>query len=154
MISYNPPSGPSTYQVFRGTEAQAQAKAFLAVNGSLDGPFATKAAAQAAIDAARGQPVGTAEPAPNPNMQKIEQDIPVIGPAMSTLQNVGDAAATTATAMSAIAEFFASLTQANTWRSLGWILLGAVLLISGIVLWLKQAGVIPETTPVPVPVPL
>lgn len=40
------------YQVFEGTQAQAQAKADLAVNGGLAGPYSTKAAAEAAMSAA------------------------------------------------------------------------------------------------------
>ena len=52
----------------------------------------------------------------------------------------------------AVTAFLDALVDISTWRSLGWILLGAVLLISGIVLWLRDAGVIPQAVPVPVPV--
>ena len=46
--------------------------------------------------------------------------------------------------------FLDALTDPSMWRSLGWILLGAVLVIAGIYLWLKDAGIIPNVVPVPV----
>lgn len=50
--------------------------------------------------------------------------------------------------------FLDALTDVSTWRSLGWILLGAILIIAGVFLWLRQNDLIPKTQPVPVPVPL
>lgn len=48
----------------------------------------------------------------------------------------------------------AYITDGPMWRSIGWIVLGAVLLITGIYIWLKQQGLIPEVSQVPVPIPV
>jgi hypothetical protein len=52
VIAYTQVSGPSTYQYFQGTKAQAQAQANLAVKvggSNVTGPFSTEADAKAAV---------------------------------------------------------------------------------------------------------
>ena len=53
---------------------------------------------------------------------------------------------------SALVGFFELITDKFMWRSLGWLVLGAALLITGIVLWTKKAGydVLPSVVPLPV----
>jgi hypothetical protein len=40
------------------------------------------------------------------------------------------------------------------WMSLGWIVLGAILVFVAVVLWLKKDGDIPDVAPIPVPAPV
>lgn len=49
-----------------------------------------------------------------------------------------------------IGEAVAHLLDVHMWRSIGWIVLGAVLLIIGILLWLKKENYLPSAVPVPV----
>lgn len=48
--------------------------------------------------------------------------------------------------------FFQQITRVEMWRSLAWIVGGAIMVIAGAVLWLKKEGVIPDAVPVPIPV--
>jgi len=51
--------------------------------------------------------------------------------------------------------FFEMITDKYMWRSLGWILIGAIALFSGLVLWMHKAGFDPPAGIVPpIPIPL
>ena len=54
----------------------------------------------------------------------------------------------------ALIGFLESVTDPAMYRSLAWILLGAILVIAGAFLWLRQNDLIPKTQPVPVPLPV
>ncbi|MGH7239600.1 MAG: hypothetical protein ACREHG_05990 [Candidatus Saccharimonadales bacterium] len=43
-----------------------------------------------------------------------------------------------------------AITDGSLWRSLGWIIMGVILLVIGITLWLKENNVLPEVVPIPV----
>lgn len=49
-----------------------------------------------------------------------------------------------------IGDFIAHITDLYMWISLGWISLGLVLLVVGILMWLRKADLIPSAVPVPV----
>lgn len=71
LIGYKPigDSSKFTFQVFQGTKAAAEARQKLAVNGTLDGPFATRAQAVAAEPGERKKPIpaiGLPPGIPNP----------------------------------------------------------------------------------------
>ena len=51
---------------------------------------------------------------------------------------------------SGIGAFYDAVTDGKMWRSLGWLLLGAILLILGIMLWLKKENYLPSAVPVPI----
>lgn len=44
-----------------------------------------------------------------------------------------------------------ALTDGKLWRSLGWLVLGVLLLFTGVFLWMKSQGIAP---PVPIPIPV
>ncbi len=46
--------------------------------------------------------------------------------------------------------FAEHLADGKMWRSLGWIVLGVILMFTGLMLWLRKADVIPAAVPVPV----
>ena len=54
---------------------------------------------------------------------------------------------------SSIAAFGAMISDIYMWRSLGWILIGAIVMIAGILSWMKKAGFEPPVPPIPVPIP-
>jgi len=47
--------------------------------------------------------------------------------------------------------FYKNITDPKMWRSLAWFNLGIVLLLVGIVMWMKHANILPDL-PIPVPV--
>jgi hypothetical protein len=49
----------------------------------------------------------------------------------------------------AVGHFFTELWDAALWRSLGWLALGVLLLVTGAALWLKKANYLPAAVPVP-----
>jgi hypothetical protein len=51
-----------------------------------------------------------------------------------------------------IGVFVTDITDVYMWISLGWIALGLLLLVLGVVWLLRKTGIIPNTVPVPVPV--
>jgi hypothetical protein len=79
------------YQVFEGTQAQAQAKADLAVNGGLAGPYPTEAAAEAAM--ATAEKTGTAPAGSQPesngptNTEGLAANLPSWGLEVSGLKD-------------------------------------------------------------------
>lgn len=56
----------------------------------------------------------------------------------------------TTQALAKIGGFFESLTEASTWRSVGWIVVGIILIISGLSLWIRGATDAPMIIPLPV----
>lgn len=49
-----------------------------------------------------------------------------------------------------IGEAVAHILDVHMWRSIGWIVLGVVLMVAGIILWLKKENYLPSAVPVPV----
>jgi hypothetical protein len=52
----------------------------------------------------------------------------------------------------ALSAFGALISDKFMWRSLGWILIGAIVMIAGILSWMKKAGFEPPVPPIPIPV--
>jgi hypothetical protein len=105
VISFNPLAAKPTYQYYEGTKAGAQARAKLAVDGSVTGPFATKADAQAAVAKGKVTPpdTNTAGSVPNP-----------------------------LTGINAIGDLAHRLTESATWIRVGEFAAGALLLYIGL----------------------
>ena len=103
LIKFAPLGKPFNYQVFQGTKAQADAQAKLAVNGSVLGPYPSKAAALAAEKA---QP-------PNPNSKPVIK-VPGINQIFGGVNAIGD--------------FFNKLSEANTWLRIAEGILGGILI--------------------------
>jgi hypothetical protein len=86
------------------------------------------------VDAVKGgnsdvqQVTGVTAPTPGSN---VAGAVGAAGSAPGALSGVAGAA-------DALSAFFAYLTNAAMWRSLGWLLLGVVLMIAGIALFLKD----------------
>jgi hypothetical protein len=99
----------------------------------LAGPFRTKQAAQAYEDA-----IGKNTLIPPPGTPVVG-NVQVPNP-LSGLAAIG----------AALAKAVGYLSDLSMWRSLGWLLLGAVLIILGIVLWLKKENFLPSVVPLPV----
>lgn len=102
VISFNPLAGKSTYQYFFGSQSGAEARAKLAVDGSVTGPFASKAAAQSAVAAHKVTP-------PNTNTAGPLQ----IGNPLTGINAIGD--------------FFHRLTEGTTWVRVGEAVAGTLL---------------------------
>lgn len=60
-------------------------------------------------------------------MSGFESLISALIPGLSGLSDVG----------SALVAFFDTITNGRMWRSLGWLLLGVVMMAAGLTLWLK-----------------
>lgn len=121
-IAYQPVTGGITYQYYEGSEAGAQAIASQAVapaenpitggNNNLSGPYSSKAAAEAAAKAGKTNTSSETQKATNP------------------LDALGD-----------IANFFDTLTQANTWKRVG--LVAGGLIVVGLSLKAAISGQTP-----------
>lgn len=111
LIGYLPITGPAQWTPFQGTQAQAEARVKLAVNGQLKGPYATRADAEAAIKTLPKNLQQT----PTGAQQAIQQ---TVSNAVPGLQQIGT--------------FFASLGQANTWIRVAETLLGLILIAAGL----------------------
>lgn len=109
VISFNPLGGKATYHYFQGTKAQAQTLANEAVDGSVTGPFATKAAAQAAVKS------GKLTPPSGPQPVNIHNPLSAITDWASALTTV-----------------LKDLTERNTWVRILKIVLGGVVIIVGV----------------------
>ena len=68
----------------------------------------------------------------------------------STIMDTPHAIAAAATSME---KFWKTLTDKYMWRSLGWIIIGLIILVAGILSWMKKAGFEPPVPPIPVPIP-
>jgi uncharacterized membrane protein len=112
----NPPS----WAYFQGTQAEAEAKAKtmveVATTNAVNGPYDTKADAEAAVKSG----AITAPSAGNDN--------PLPG-AGASFQDVAHA----------LAAFYDKVTDGKMWRSLGWLLLGVILMIAGVALLLRKS---------------
>jgi uncharacterized membrane protein YccF (DUF307 family) len=119
-------SGPSGYESFPSGSAADDAAIVAAGTGGtvslhnitwtiLGGPYATQAAADAAIPA-----IQAAAPAPGAGQQ-------VTGVNFGSVQD-------------ALTAFYRTVTDGKLWRSLGWLLLGVVLLFTGIGLLIGPAA--------------
>lgn len=119
--------GPPSYIYFQGTQAQAQARAgsVTEVSGqqNLFGPYDTKAGAEQAVKGKGPDPVT----APTP------------GGGSNPLAPFADTA-------HALTAFYAVITNGKLWRSLGWLLLGILLMLAGLGWWLKGATPIGQIT--------
>lgn len=117
-----------------------QANAPAQVQGMLQaGPFPTKAAAQAYENA-----IGTNAILPPPGTP-IVGDIPAPSNPLAFLGFLGDIGHWLGIAV-------AALTDKYTWISVGWLLLGLVLVVISLYMLGKGSGVLPSAVPVPVPV--
>jgi hypothetical protein len=103
---------------FQATAAQAQARAKMAITyggeQALYGPYASEAAAKAAVASGAAQPQQTGSP-----------NVIGTGGNKTSLPNP-------LTGLAAIGDFFGRLTQGNTWIRIGEGLLGLVLIAVGI----------------------
>jgi hypothetical protein len=129
----------SVYGPHTRAEADAKVKAISATtqspgNVSLTGPFATQAAAEQAVRTKKGV-------TPPSTGATLETGVPSGVP--NPLSGLAAIAA-------ALAKFAGYLGDISMWRSLGWLLLGAVMIILGILLWLKKENFLPSVVPVPV----
>ena len=97
VIAFTSYGTPPSYEYFQGTKAQAEAKAKLAVEVStspaITGPFPTKAAAEASVKAGKANTPSPGDSGPH------------VGNPLKGLAAIGD--------------FFARLTEANTWLRIG-----------------------------------
>jgi uncharacterized membrane protein YccF (DUF307 family) len=119
-------SGPSGYEAFPSGDAADDAAITAAGTGGvvslhnitwtiMGGPYTSKAAAVAAIPA-----IQAASPAPGAAQQ-------VTGVSFSSVQN-------------ALSGFYDTVTDGKLWRSLGWLLLGILLMLTGIGLLIGPAA--------------
>jgi uncharacterized membrane protein YedE/YeeE len=77
------------------------------------------------------------------------------GDVLHIFTGVADTAHAIDTVGAALAGGFALITDKYMWRSLGWILIGAIAIFSGLVLWMHKAGFDPPAgivPPIPIPV--
>lgn len=120
LVSYKPIGSTSawTFKTFQGTEAYATAQEKLAVNGTLDGPFSSKADAVAAETKEKKTP------------------IPQIG-----LPGVKNPLGT-------LSGFLAALENKNTWLRVGEVALGLILIGVGIAKITGTANVISKAAKV------
>lgn len=128
--------GPMTAQQFEAKFGITPANS--GVPGETDQGWTTEAEAQAVADKYNKQPPSKRESGTNP--PDAPSDFPKLSNPLDGIQEIGHWLGVVVTA----------ITDVSMWRSLGWLLLGGILLISGLFLWLKDKGVIPETIPVPV----
>lgn len=125
--------GRSAYVTGHGIEVVQAASAAAALaqvqaehhgaEGTVNGPFATRAAAEAQKKAdtaaqASGTETGSGGTGTSPN--------PKTNINIDPLAAIGGS----------LEAFFTALTDGKMWRSLGWILLGILLMIVGVVLWI------------------
>ena len=121
------PAGEPSYSFFQGAQAQAQAEALKIVAGSAAGPYATQADAQQAVSSgAVKSPPSTAQASNQPSLSNV----PGVSTVTSGLSGLGDIAA-------AVKSFYSAVTDGKMWRSALWVMLGAVLMLAGILLWLR-----------------
>lgn len=107
---------------------------------AIQGPFTAESAARAANPSGGnelqilGAGAGAAATAPGSAAPALDQEAAAAasaaGGAASPLNALGDVAA-------ALKSFYAALTDGKLWRSVLWVALGAMLMITGILLWLR-----------------
>jgi hypothetical protein len=119
IVATNYGSAPS-YTYFQGTQAQAQAKSNVvevSTQQNLFGPYDTKAEAQAAAQGQGANPVTAPTPGGGSNPLAPFSDV-----------------------SHALTAFYRTVTDGKLWRSLGWLLLGVLLLFTGIGLLIGPAA--------------
>ncbi len=114
-----------TATTFAGTKAQADARAAKVVDGTVTGPYATEAAALAAIKAAGGSGSGSTVTSPPAGPQQPSVPNPLAG--LEGLAKI-------------FGDFFTGLTDGKMWRSLGWIVLGIALMLAGVLWWIGPSA--------------
>ena len=134
-------------------------------NHNVAGPFTVNQVAELASVGIHMYPSQAAAAAATPQnlsatqVKMFEQVIlqgPGVGQGFGLGQNISSAVSTLSNAAAIfdvahwIGELVTHLTDIFMWRSLGWILLGLVLLVVGILLLLKKMDVLPTVVPVPV----
>jgi hypothetical protein len=121
------PAGQPSHSFFQGAQSQAAAEALKIVDGSVAGPYASQAAAQQAVSSGSVKsPPSTAQASNSPSLGNV----PGAGAVTNDLSALGDVAA-------AMKSFYSAVTDGKMWRSVAWILLGLILMVNGILLWLK-----------------
>ena len=110
----------------------------------IDGPFKTRADAQK--DAGKGPVPGTGGLTNVQASGGADVRVNLSNP-LNWLQDIGH---WLGVAAHWLGEVVAHILDIHMWRSIGWITLGAVLLVLGILLWLKKENYLPSAVPVPV----
>lgn len=127
------PTGVVVYP-YHGTRSQAELQGVIR-----GGPFKSKAAADASITQhQKTNPHGSSVTYSHESPQQ-QAGLPIPNP-LSGIDQIG----------ADLEAFYKVLTDGKMWRSLGWILLGLMLLIGGIVLWMKKGNLLPDVVPIPV----
>jgi hypothetical protein len=160
VVNTSPPgSGPggasrTEYTIMEGTEADTQT---LPNAGGISGPYPDVQAAYKVYAAEpQNQDVST--------LTKIEQalsiaehDITKTGDASGGLASSGSQGfglpnplSGLAAIAAALAKLVGYLSDLALWKSIGWLILGAVLILAGVLLWLRKADVLPSVVPLPV----
>lgn len=124
------PSGQPNYTLFQGTQSQADAQALNIVNGKADGPYNTQADAKNAVTSGAVTPPSGA---PKGGLGGVATGSP---------SNPFAGIADVAHALAGIGAFFTDawkmITNWRMWASLGWVVLGILLIGIGIVMWVGK----------------
>ena len=128
-------SGATTPPIDQGFEGSIIQAAKKPTPGSF-GPYPTKAAAQAKMNALNKQ-----------HSASTNVNVPVISQAAALASGVAEIGHWSG-------DLITHLTDVYMWISLGWIALGLLLLVLGVVWLLRKTGIIPQGGGVPVPVPV
>jgi hypothetical protein len=128
-------SGLTTAPIDQGFEGSIIQAAKKPTAGSF-GPYPTKAAAQAKMSALDKQ-----------HSAKTNTNIPVISQAAALASGVAEIGHWSG-------DLITHLTDVYMWISLGWIALGLLLLVLGLMWLLKKTGIMPSGGGVPVPLPV
>lgn len=116
-------------------EASTRQEAGQKGNGVVEGgPFNTQQDAQKFLDGLKTTPGGS-DIAPSGGI-----DLPHLPNPLSGIERAGKV----------LESAYKMITDAAMWRSLGWIILGVILIIAGIYLFLKKQDLIPDVVPIPV----
>lgn len=126
VIEANIGASSPTYQVVQGPPPGPNPAFTVTANGTsvkVTGPFASQAAAQATIPkgAAMGPGGPTAPGAAAPNTS-----VPGTSGLFSAFSSIANA----------LTAFYDEITNGKMWRSLGWLVLGIVLMFIGVLLWI------------------
>lgn len=155
VVNTSPPgSGPggssaTEYTIMEGTQADTQT---LPNAGGISGPYKTVAAAYKVWKAEpQNQDVSTLTKIEQ-YLSLAEQDITHTGSGASGFagnpQAIQNPLSGLAAIGAALAKAVGYLSDLALWKSIGWLLLGAVLILAGVLLWLKKADILPSVVPV------
>lgn len=157
VVNTSPPgSGPggaasTQYTIVEGTQDDANN---LPNGGGISGPYSTIAAAYKVWKAEpQNQDVSTLTQIEQ-YLSLAEQDITHTGSGQLGLagnpQAIQNPLSGLAAIGAALAKLVGYLSDLAMWKSLGWLLLGAILILAGVLLWLKKADILPPVIPLPV----